>query len=157
MAVKFSCPKCGRRFTEWGAERLGFKCPKDENCPKDIAEDIELVRVGVAEDRMLRRPALRKGARRPVPYVAPSALSEDEVVVPDIEDIEAATEIEGEEPGEVESEEEEETFEPAVTEELSGEVETVVPIEVEDIEVLLVEPVVGLEEIEETNIEPWHG
>jgi hypothetical protein len=44
-----------------------------------------------------------------------------------------------------------------VTEELSGEVETVVPIEVEDIEVLLVEPVVGLEEIEETNIEPWHG
>lgn len=29
MAVKYYCPKCGRRFIDWGAEKLGFKCPGD--------------------------------------------------------------------------------------------------------------------------------
>ena len=29
MAVKYYCPKCGRRFVDWGAEKLGYKCPGD--------------------------------------------------------------------------------------------------------------------------------
>lgn len=29
MAVKYYCPKCGRRFVDWGAEKLGFKCPSE--------------------------------------------------------------------------------------------------------------------------------
>lgn len=34
MPVKYECPKCGRRFTEWGAEKVGFKCPKISGVPK---------------------------------------------------------------------------------------------------------------------------
>ncbi len=32
MAVKYRCPKCEKRFIQWGAEKLKFKCPecKDE-------------------------------------------------------------------------------------------------------------------------------
>ena len=29
MAVKYYCPKCGRRFVDWGAEKLAYKCPGD--------------------------------------------------------------------------------------------------------------------------------
>ncbi len=29
MTVKYYCPKCGRRFVDWGAEKLGFKCPSE--------------------------------------------------------------------------------------------------------------------------------
>ena len=28
MAVKYHCPKCEKRYVEWGAEKLGFKCPE---------------------------------------------------------------------------------------------------------------------------------
>ena len=31
MAVKYYCPKCGRRFVDWGAEKLAYKCP-GETC-----------------------------------------------------------------------------------------------------------------------------
>ena len=31
MAVKYHCRKCGKRFIDWGAEKLGFKCPDCEN------------------------------------------------------------------------------------------------------------------------------
>ncbi len=161
MAVKFSCPKCGRRFTEWGAERLGFKCPKDEHCPKDASDDIELVRVGVPDDRVLRRPALKKGLRRTTPYVAPSALSEDEVVVPDIEEIEAATEIEGEigiegeEFVEVDAEEEE-TFEPGVADEIVDETEAHVEGEVEGVVEIPLEADEAIEEADENATEEWN-
>lgn len=56
MAVKYHCPRCGKRFIQWGAEKLGFKCP---DC-----EGEELVRVGSSEDRPIRKPALRKTGRR---------------------------------------------------------------------------------------------
>jgi predicted nucleic acid-binding Zn-ribbon protein len=28
MTVKYRCPKCERKFVDWGAEKLGFKCPE---------------------------------------------------------------------------------------------------------------------------------
>ncbi|HOH28061.1 MAG TPA: hypothetical protein PLC40_00165 [Candidatus Hydrogenedentes bacterium] len=40
MVVKYYCPKCGRRFVDWGAEKLGFKCPSD------TCEEAELVILG---------------------------------------------------------------------------------------------------------------
>lgn len=27
MAVKYACSKCEKRYIDWGAEKLGFKCP----------------------------------------------------------------------------------------------------------------------------------
>ena len=76
MPVKFYCKKCDKRFVDWGAEKLGFKCPV---CPGE-----ELVRVGHADERSLKRPSLKRKVRRAVPAV-PAA--EHEVLVPDVENI----------------------------------------------------------------------
>lgn len=104
MPVKYSCPKCGRRFAEWGAEKSGFKCPGDEWCPADRPDVIELVRVGMKDDA---KPAKKPTLKRPVKRVVatPSSMNEDELLVPDIEEIEADTEIEDEDVDEVEDEE----------------------------------------------------
>lgn len=31
MPLKYYCPKCDKRFVDWGAEKLGFKCPDCAN------------------------------------------------------------------------------------------------------------------------------
>ena len=91
MAIKYTCPKCNRRFTQWGAEKFGFKCPNDEWCPKDHPADIELVRLGPSEDRPSRRPALKKGARK-LAVSLPAGYG-DEGVMPDAEDLDTAAEF----------------------------------------------------------------
>lgn len=77
MAVKYHCRKCGKRFVEWGAEKLGFKCPDCEN--------EELVRVGVADEKVVRKPSLKRRPRRVVSAVS---TMDDEGIGTDIEDIE---------------------------------------------------------------------
>ena len=63
MAVKYECPECGRRFLEWGAEKFGFKCPVDENCPEGHPEGIELTPITFEQDQPIRRkPTLKRGA-----------------------------------------------------------------------------------------------
>ncbi|MDZ4859694.1 MAG: hypothetical protein SGI88_11995 [Candidatus Hydrogenedentes bacterium] len=91
MANKYMCPKCNRRFTEWGAEKYGFKCPDDQWRPKEHANDVELVRVGPSEDRPSRRPSLKKGARKLV--VAMPAGYGDEPVISGVDDLETAAEF----------------------------------------------------------------
>jgi hypothetical protein len=88
MAIKFECPRCGRKFTEWGAERLGFKCPHDAHCPKEAAdEEIELIRSGGSDDKhaarasLKRTPAKRKAA-------IPKHSEDDEAIAPDVEEME---------------------------------------------------------------------
>ena len=69
MPVKYQCPKCNRRFAEWGAEKLGFTCPNDDHCPEDAGdEQIELVRMGVNDDRLApKKPSPKKRlVRRPL-------------------------------------------------------------------------------------------
>lgn len=91
MAIKYECPKCGRKFTEWGAEKLGFKCPHDAFCPADAPDDIELVRAGSGEDQMPKRSSLkRKPARKPV--AAPVAIAHHD------DDEDDADEVEVDEP-----------------------------------------------------------
>jgi len=58
MAVKYHCRKCGKRFVDWGAEKLGYKCP---DC-----EGEELIRVGSPDDKVVKRPSLKRKPRRPV-------------------------------------------------------------------------------------------
>ena len=62
MAVKYHCRKCGKRFVDWGAEKLGFKCPE--------CEDEELVRAGSPEDRLAKRPSLKRRVRKAAPALA---------------------------------------------------------------------------------------
>lgn len=98
MPVKYECPKCGRRFTEWGAEKVGFKCPKDQWCSKDHPDDIELVRVGSSDEGLSRRPTLKRTPRKIAQPKAPvMELDEDEALVPDVDEIEADDEFEEEE------------------------------------------------------------
>jgi DNA-directed RNA polymerase subunit RPC12/RpoP len=78
MAIKYHCRKCGKRFVEWGAAKLNYKCPSCDN--------EELVRVGPSEEKVARRQSLKRKPRRPT--VAARA-SEQDLIVPDIEQIEA--------------------------------------------------------------------
>jgi hypothetical protein len=79
MPVKYQCPKCRRRFAEWGAEKLGFKCPQDELCPSGAGdESIELVRMGSSDEKTSRKPAVRRLSRRAVPGVPAAEEGEDE-------------------------------------------------------------------------------
>ncbi len=55
MAIKYHCPKCGKRYVEWGAEKLGFRCP---DC-----QDEELIRVGASPDKLGQTPSLRRRAQ----------------------------------------------------------------------------------------------
>ena len=68
MAVKYQCPKCDRRYVEWGAQKIGFKC---SNCP-----DEDLLRVGTAIDMPLSTASLK---RRPKKIDTRTALYDDDV------------------------------------------------------------------------------
>ena len=35
MAVKYECPKCGKKYIDWGAEKLGFQCA---DCKEELLE-----------------------------------------------------------------------------------------------------------------------
>jgi hypothetical protein len=63
---------------EWGAEKLGHKCPDCEN--------EELVPAGQSEEKVVRRTTLKRKPRRPLPS---AHVAESEIIVPDIEEIEA--------------------------------------------------------------------
>lgn len=63
---------------DWGAEKLNFRCPDCEN--------EELVRVGLSDDKVLKKPTLKRRPRKPVASIH---ATEEEILVPDIEDIEA--------------------------------------------------------------------
>jgi len=81
MAIKYHCRKCGKRFVEWGAEKLGHKCPDCEN--------EELVPAGQSEEKVVRRTTLKRkprGSTRPLPS---ARVTESEFIVQDIEEIEA--------------------------------------------------------------------
>lgn len=97
MPAKYVCPKCNRRFTQWGAEKFGFKCPTDEWTPKDHPADVELVRLGPSEDRPARRPTLKKGARK-LAVSLPAGYG-DETVGSDMDDLETAAEFQGADSG----------------------------------------------------------
>jgi len=75
-AKKYHCRKCGRRFIDWGAEKLNYKCP---DCDGE-----ELVRVGGVIDGSTKRPSLRRKVRRPV---VPVPLGEEDVLMGDVEDL----------------------------------------------------------------------
>lgn len=62
MTVKYECPKCNKRFVEWGAKKLEFKCPVCT--PKKGGEAVELVRIGTPLDpTQIRVPTLTRHER----------------------------------------------------------------------------------------------
>ncbi|MCH7959764.1 MAG: hypothetical protein IID08_06520 [Candidatus Hydrogenedentes bacterium] len=66
MAVKYTCPKCNKRFIDWGAKKLDFKCP---DC-----KDEALVLVGheSSQSRSAKRPSLKRTTRSSVKKPPPA-------------------------------------------------------------------------------------
>ena len=56
MALKYHCRKCGKKYVEWGAEKLRFLCPQ--------CDGEELVRVGGSEGAPPKKPSLKRTARK---------------------------------------------------------------------------------------------
>lgn len=79
MAVKYQCPKCGRRFVEWGAQKLDFLCPHDNMCDPAVGDEelIALVRMGAAEETKAAAPALSRRAK-PAPKPKEEVFDEEE-------------------------------------------------------------------------------
>ena len=126
MPIKYYCPKCHRRFLEWGAEKLAFACPN----PDCEAEQLVLMESTTLEAP--EKPKLKKVKRKKTPPVIPMGddFDVDEAMVDmpledeDFEDVEVEEE-------ELEAEEAEEVEE--VMEETTDEFEEEVAVE-EDIE-----------------------
>ncbi|HNR30342.1 MAG TPA: hypothetical protein PKI11_05595 [Candidatus Hydrogenedentes bacterium] len=92
MPVKYKCPKCERRYVEWGAEKYGFKCP---HCVQE-----ELVRLGAVEQSSSRQTSMKRRLRRPAPQPVPDEEAEmlEVVEAPAPEDVdEEEEELEEEE------------------------------------------------------------
>jgi len=115
MAVKYHCRKCGKRYIDWGAEKLGFKCP---DCDGE-----ELVRVGAGEDRVVKRPSLKRRARKAAP--AFSGAEDEDGMVADLDVMEEISD-EDELIGTVGGDE--------ADSEAEYDLETAVPADVDDVE-----------------------
>lgn len=104
MPIKYYCPKCHRRFLEWGAEKLSHTCPNAE------CESAALVLMESTTLEAPEKPKLKKVKRKKTPPVIPMGddFDVDEAMVDmpledeDFEDVE----VEEEETEEVEEAEE---------------------------------------------------
>lgn len=68
MTRKYQCVKCGKRYVDWGAEKLGYRCT--------CSEDAELVPVG-STGAATRKPSLKRNLRSPVAARVPVEESEE--------------------------------------------------------------------------------
>jgi len=60
MASRYICRQCERKFIDWGAEKLGFKCP---DCDDTELTPIEFEPVAKAKAKK-KKPALKRGAKK---------------------------------------------------------------------------------------------
>lgn len=60
MASRYICRQCERKFIDWGAEKLGFKCP---DCDDTELTPIEFQPVAKAKAKK-KKPALKRGAKK---------------------------------------------------------------------------------------------
>ncbi len=79
MAVKYFCPKCEKRYIDWGAEKLKYACP---DCDGE-----KLIEVGRPDGApATKRPTLKrkkKKAAAPPPPPTAAAFQED-MAAPDL-------------------------------------------------------------------------
>ncbi len=94
MAIKYFCPKCHKRFVEWGAQKNGFKCPNPD-CEKEELKLMDsAVLIEAVEKLKLKRVKRKKTP--PVPIGEDFDVDEGMVVMPledeDFEDVESEEE-----------------------------------------------------------------
>lgn len=85
MPLKYQCPKCERRYVEWGAQKFNFKCP---HCVNE-----ELVRLGAVEQTSSRSSSLKRRPRK----VAAQPVPTEEVDLAEMEPLEPAEDADEEE------------------------------------------------------------
>lgn len=81
MPVKYYCPKCDRRFVDWGAEKLGFVCP--------TCDGEQLIQVGAQESGPAKPSLKRKSSKKAPKETVPEDLAPDPDPVADDTDTEA--------------------------------------------------------------------
>jgi hypothetical protein len=84
MAVKFRCTKCGRKFVEWGVNKV----KSGDACEDCHGEYLEQVGYDAAQAAPRKKPALkRKRARVPVEAAGPALTTydDDTTVAPDLD------------------------------------------------------------------------
>lgn len=59
MAVKYTCKECEKKFIDWGAEKLGFKCPDCEDSPLELIDFQP-----AAKAKAKKKPALKRKAKK---------------------------------------------------------------------------------------------
>ena len=64
MSSKFMCPQCERKFIDWGAEKLGFKCP---DCDDTELKEIGFEPVAKAKKKKPTLKRKKKAAAKPKP------------------------------------------------------------------------------------------
>jgi DNA-directed RNA polymerase subunit RPC12/RpoP len=57
MPIKYHCPSCNRRFVDWGAEKLEFKCPDCDG------EKLILVGADKESGTAAQKPSLKRSAK----------------------------------------------------------------------------------------------
>lgn len=63
MTIKFRCPKCDRKYIDWGAEKLGYLCP---DCKEELSE------IGM-EEADSKTPSLKSGKAKAKAKTKPKA------------------------------------------------------------------------------------
>jgi len=84
MAVKFRCTKCGRKFIDWGVDKV----KSGDACEDCHGEYLEQVGYDATQTAPRKKPALkRKRARVPVEAATPilTMYDDDETVAPDLD------------------------------------------------------------------------
>ncbi len=127
MAIKYYCPKCHKRFVEWGAKKSGFKCPSLDCSLEELKLMDSAVHIEAVEKPKLKRVKRKKTP--PVPLGEDFDVDEGMVVMP----------LEDEDFEDVESEEEEAEIE---------EVEEVEEVIDGADEFVVVEDIVGVEDVD---------
>ena len=84
MASKYICSQCQRKFVDWGAEKLGYKCP---DC-----NDSELTEISFEPaTKAKKKPSLKRSAPKKVSkedFVADETDSDDEDII-DSDDVDS--------------------------------------------------------------------
>jgi DNA-directed RNA polymerase subunit RPC12/RpoP len=127
VAIKYYCPKCHKRFVEWGAKKSGFKCPNADCGHEELKLMDSAVLIEAVEKPKLKRVKRKKTP--PVPLGEDFDVDEGMVVMP----------LEDEDFEDVESEEEE-----AETEEVEEVEEVIDGVD----EFAVVEDIVGVEDVD---------
>lgn len=75
MAVKYHCLKCGKRYADWGAEKLAYNCPE---CEGEKLVLVDHMGGQVAAKPTLKRKRKQAAKKKPPPVPAVPALNDQE-------------------------------------------------------------------------------